>query len=346
MQPPEKYQTNESLFNTFGSVSKLDRKTRARIRGMMVWRDSASSNGSWGAIEWDTFKVTGGRLGPTEEHTLYDIPHCYVRDCLMASTLFDVDPKLRSQVQKALFPDLTSSQLKEYAAAIEEIEHPAEESKPAKVKKQQRSREVSSPETDRALSVRSIQLTRKIGPQEAECIMKEEELLDTIDENINLTPDPSFATLKLKVSSSDSLFGHWGVRRENDEVPVPEDCVIDRNCDQVRAMIKISIRKGHLKTNELIRTLNDVRHPQLIKFLEQRGPLQGKQSKAFQQCWHFFKKRELLGIELTAPQPKKGPKLTREVRELINSREVDPNRGQKRLGHGSSGKPGKLQKMY
>ncbi|KAI1365500.1 hypothetical protein F5Y08DRAFT_174448 [Xylaria arbuscula] len=341
--PPHRYRTNEMLFRKFASATKLDQETLDRIRGMMIWRDSASSKGCWGAIEWDEFVVTGGRLGPTEEHNLYDIPHCYVRDCLMASTLFNVDPSIRSQVQEALFPDLTSSEREEYSAIIEEIEHPPEVPKTAKVKKPRRSREVSLTEADR---VRDIQLTRKITTQEAGCIMKEEKLLDTVDDTIDLSPDPSFAALKLKVTDSDSPSGRWGAARENDKVSVPHDCVIDRNCDQVRAMIKILVRKGHLGTNDLIRALDggQVRHPQLIKFLEQHGPLEGKQSKAFQQIWHFFKKRELLGIELTAPQPKSGPTIPREVRELIKLREVDPYRGVKRPSQWSSGKSSKSRK--
>ncbi|KAI1757670.1 hypothetical protein F4782DRAFT_546762 [Xylaria castorea] len=351
--PLESRKTNESLFRTFASASKLDRETLACIRGMIVWRDSERNNGTWGAIEWDTFEVTGGRLGPTEQHTLADIPHCYVRDRLMASTTIDISPERRDQVQEVVFSDLTSSQVKQYAAAIEEMERQAEGHRPAKAKKPRRSREVSPEVVDRALSVYWIQQSRKIAPQEAECIMKEEELLDAIDDTINLAPNQSFTALKLKVPKPEFAFSIGSTChsvltpsawvQKDDEVSVPEECEVDRDCDQIRAMIKILIRGGHWKTDEFIRALEGIRHRQLINFLEKRGPLQGKKSLAFRRSWEFFKKRELLGFELTAAPPKP-PKLRREVQELVKLREVDPNRGHKRQSQGLFERPKKLQK--
>ncbi|KAI1742428.1 hypothetical protein F4680DRAFT_463898 [Xylaria scruposa] len=320
--PLKSRETNESLFETFTLASKLDRKTLARIRGMIVWRDSERTNGTWGAIEWDTFEVTGGRLGPTEQHTFADVPHCYVRDRLMASTIVDISPEKRDEVRQVVFSDLTSSQIKQYAAAIEEIESQAEGRRPAKVKKPRRSRGA----VDRARLVREIQQSRKITAQEAECIIEEEEELDAIDDTINLAPNQSFTALKLK----------------KDEVSVPEECEVDRDCDQVRAMIKIFVRAGHWKTDDFIRALERIRRRQLIEFLKKRGPLQGKQSSVFRQSWNFFKKRELLGIELTAALPK--PKLQREVQALMKLREVDPNRGHKRPSGGSFERPKKVQK--
>ncbi|KAI0970063.1 hypothetical protein F4678DRAFT_462864 [Xylaria arbuscula] len=345
--------TNESLFKIFVSASNLDPGILARIRGMIVWRDSARSNGTWGAIEWDTFKVTGGRLGPTEEHTLSDVPHCYVRDCLIAYTIADADPERRDQVWQAVFSDLTSSQIQQYAAAIEEIERKEERHMPAKIDKPRRSREVSPAVPDRALLVERIQRSRKIGPAEAECIMREDELLDAIDDTIGLTPNPSFTALKLK-ATADSACSTSGLRsvlrpdtrvQEDDEVSVPEDCAIDRDCDQVRAMIRILVRKGHWTVDQFVRALDSVRHRQLIEFLKKRGPLQGKKSSVFRRSWEFFKKRELLGFELTAAVPKNHLKPPPEVRVLTSLREVNPNRGHKRHRQESLEGPEKLRKL-
>lgn len=301
---------------------------------MIVWRDSQRSNGTWGAINWNTFKVTGGRLGPTEEHTLADVPNCYVRDCLMASTFICVDPERRELVREAVFPDLTASQIKKYAAAIEEIEHQAEGHRPANTKKPRQSREVA----ERARLVRVIQYGRKISPQEAECVMKQEELLDTIDDTINLAPDPSFAARRIKgpqphrtsytSSTKYSVLKPDVLVQDGDEVSVPLDCDIDRNCDQVRAMIKILVRQGHWTTEQFTRALQRPGRSQVSNFLKNRGPLQGKQSSVFPLSWDFFKRRELLGFELTAPPPK--PKLGREVEALLNMQTVGHCRGTKR----------------
>jgi hypothetical protein len=302
---------------------------------MIVWCDSERSNGTWGAIEWDTFKVTGGRLGPAEEHTLADVPNCYVRDRLMASTLVDINPESCALVRKVVFSDLNSSQIKQYSALIEEMERQEEKHPPAKTKKPRRSREIF----DRARTVREIQCSRKISPQEAECIMKQEELLDTIDDTINLAPNPLFTALKMKCSEFNEAFDIISTKcsvlipgaqvQKDDEISVPRECNIDRDCDQVRAMIKILVRRGYWTIEEFTKALEGPRRREISQFLEKRGPFQGKQSLTFQRSWYFFKRRELLGFELTAPPPKPS-KLAREVRELMKLREVGTNRGKKR----------------
>ncbi|KAI1120686.1 hypothetical protein F5Y10DRAFT_120335 [Nemania abortiva] len=348
--PPESRKTNEVLFRKFASASELERETLAHIRGMIVWRDSARSNGTWGAIEWGTFEVTGGRLGPTEDHSLADVPNCYVRDRLMAAISADVDPDRGGQVWKIVFSDLTSSQIKEYAATIDEMERQAEPHKPAKTRKSRKSRGVF----DRAMKVREIQYSRKICPQEAEAIMKQEELLDAIDDTINLAPNPSFTALKMKPDEFHPSCFSWRTKysvstpntqvKGDAEATVPSGCDIDRDCDQVRAMIKILVRKGHWTMEQFTHALEGPRRPQITKFLEKRGPLQGKQSEAFRRCWDFFKRRELLGFELTDPPPRPSG-LAREVRELTKLREVDPNHGTKRPSLKGSERPGKVRKV-
>ncbi|KAI1116812.1 hypothetical protein F5Y14DRAFT_405318 [Nemania sp. NC0429] len=346
--PPKFRQPNHLLFETFQAVAKVSPETLARIRGMIVWRDSQRSNGTWGAINWDTFKVTGGRLGPTEEHTLADVPNCYVRDCLMASTFTCIDKEKRDLVREEVFSDLTLSQIKEYAEIIEGMEHEAQTHGSAKAKK----RPKPSKAVDRARSVREIQYRRKISPQEAECIMKQEELLDVIDSTINLAPDPSFAARRMKrPQPHQTLFSsrpRYSVLKpgalieEGDEVSVPSDSDIDRDCDQVRAMIKILVREGHWTMEQFTRALEGPRRQQISNFLEKRGPLQGKQSQVFPLSWDFFKRRELLGLELTAPPPK--PKLGREVQALRGVQSAGRHRGTKRPSLDDLRRPGHSSK--
>ncbi|KAI1175864.1 hypothetical protein F4777DRAFT_299587 [Nemania sp. FL0916] len=315
----ESYETNLKLFRKFKTVSKLSPDTLAHIQGMILWRDSERSNGTWGAINLDTFTVTGGRLGPTEEHALYDVPNCYLRDRLMASTFKEIDAKRRGAVRKALFPDLTTAEIAKYAAKIEELEQQAEQHKPAKKKKSQRPRKAS----DRALLVQEIQRSRKIAPQEAECIMKQEELLDAVDESINLAPNFSFAARKMKCPYPGTYFYKtYSVLKPktliewSDEIRVPEDCHIDRDCDQIRAMIKILVREGGWTMEGFTLALDGPGRAQVNTFLEKNGPLQGKQSSVFWKSWDFFKRREMLGAELTARPPKR--KLARELKGLWN----------------------------
>jgi hypothetical protein len=268
----------------------------------------------------------------------------------MVSTSIDIDPDRRDQVREVVFSDLTSSQIKHYAAeieeieAIEELERQLECHRSAKTKKPRRSQEV----LDRTQKVREIQLRRKICPQEAECIMKQEEILDAVVDTIDLVPNPSFAARKMRCSKVKLCGRAWSVLKpghlaqDDHEVLVPRECHIDRDCDQVRAMIKILVRRGHWTMEDFTKALDGSGRPEVNQFLEKRGPLQGKQSAVFQRSWDFFKKRELLGLELTAPPPK--PKLAREIRALRGLQEVNPNRGYKRPSVESSEKPAKLQK--
>ncbi|KAI0118947.1 hypothetical protein GGR51DRAFT_139269 [Nemania sp. FL0031] len=176
--------------------------------------------------------------------------------------------------------------------------------------------------------------------------MKQEELLDAIDDTIDQAPSLDFTARAMNslepgrvhsfMTFSYSVLTPSARVQKNEEVSLPNGCTIDRDCDQVRAMIKIFARSGHWTMEQFTEAC------EVSQFLEKRGPLQGKQSSVFRKSWVFFKKRELLGFELTAPPPK--PKLAREVRELMGLREADLNRGKKRPSLGDLDGPGKLSK--
>ncbi|KAI0199102.1 hypothetical protein F4808DRAFT_220418 [Astrocystis sublimbata] len=337
---------NEPIFEKFASASDLSLETLRRIRGMIAWRDSARSNGTWGAIAWGTFEVTGGRLGPTTKHTLGDVPHCYVRDRLMLATLVDVDPERRDYVRKRVFPDLTASQIQEYAAAVEEIERQAKPHKPAKIKKAQKL--PKSAAHDR--KVREIAERKKINSPEAQCIVEEDQQLDLIDGSVNLEPNPEFVALMKKNVEKGEASIFTSIKRsairpdaqvqKDDDVSVPVECDIDRDCDQIRAMIKILVREGHWSIDQFVRALSGLRHRQVIQFLSHRGTQKGKESAVFQRSWDFFKRRELLGFDLAAPPPKP-PSVMRELAQL---RGAGLNRAPKRQNGADSSRAGKAQK--
>ncbi|KAI0466978.1 hypothetical protein F4859DRAFT_495889 [Xylaria cf. heliscus] len=90
--------------------------------------------------------------------------------------------------------------------------------------------------------------------------------------------------------------------------------------------------------DEFVQALG-VRHGQVIQFLEKRDPLQGKENFVFERCWDFFKRRDLLGLELTAPPPK-----PRVMLELAQLQGIDLNRGKKRGREAGSDRRRKLQK--
>ncbi|KAI1342491.1 hypothetical protein F5Y15DRAFT_429818 [Xylariaceae sp. FL0016] len=280
------------LYQKFVAASKLADDVLRHIRSIIVWRDTERSNGTWGALDWEDETVRGGRLGPTEEHNLWDVPRCSLGDCLMASTLTDIHPQDRASVRKFIFPDLSSAQITEYVSIIEKQEDKLQKHDPPKKKRKRRNQETF----DRRQAVRL------------------EEVLDMVDENINLAPNLSF--LKLQVTSAKiswTWVTKYGTRRSilepgrwlegEESEPVESGESIDRDCDQIRAMIKIFVRKGDWSMDEFILALGGPRRPELKKFLEKRGLLEGRHSSAFQRSWELFKRRELLGYQLTDPPP-------------------------------------------
>ncbi|KAK3703652.1 hypothetical protein LTR37_014348 [Vermiconidia calcicola] len=84
---------------------------------------------------------------------------------------------------------------------------------------------------------------------------------------------------------------------------------IDRDCDQVRAMIARLVRYSDEWTVDAFRkALGGEKRAALIKFLERKGPRECIKLRIYQEAWEFFHRRELLGIPLpcsTLPEESK-----------------------------------------
>ncbi|KAI1075842.1 hypothetical protein F5B20DRAFT_558123 [Whalleya microplaca] len=312
----------------------------------IAWQDSCDENGNGGVMQPSAQKVTGGRLGRGHEHTLEDVPNCFVRDFIMENIDLVVEENKRDDVRKAVFTDLSTSEIEEYAALIRrksgERSTEADELDPP-----------TAQDPERAGKIQALKFHRGITEAEAECILRQEDLIDAVDATIDLTPKPGFSTLTGGFLEKASRYINRSVIRPGDKLAPEEKSTrvnieIDRDCDQVRAMIKILIRRGHWTAEQFTQAMAPVSRPQINAFLQKRGPRDGRTSFAFQAIWEFFKRREQLGLKLTAriPQPKlpKLPRLTREVRAL-QLQEVDPNRGRKRPARGGQEKPAKNRKV-
>ncbi|KAI1771450.1 hypothetical protein F4818DRAFT_445140 [Hypoxylon cercidicola] len=138
---------------------------------------------------------------------------------------------------------------------------------------------------------------------------RQDSLINEIDKNIDLTPRPDFDVRDyIKVERIRGSVIKPGIHRpglsgaapmvpEERDVEVGGD--IDRDCDQVRAMIARFIQESEWSCDQFRWALRGVARPQFISFLQKRGPSAGKQSNVFQLAWEFFKKRELLGYPMT-----------------------------------------------
>jgi hypothetical protein len=72
---------------------------------------------------------------------------------------------------------------------------------------------------------------------------------------------------------------------------------VDKNCDQVRRLIRTFIESGEMKVGEFQRAI-DVSGPGYSRFLAQNGRDKGFGSDTYYRAWKFFKKRELQGKKM------------------------------------------------
>jgi hypothetical protein len=240
------------------------------VAGQITWFDGSAGGKACCFITGDMRTISGGRLG--RNHTLEDVPTCYVRDRVMDYINDQLPEEKRADVRRAVFSDLTEAEINLYSALIaeERIEAEAETPPPKR-------RGTSRPQLDR-----------------------QQEVLCTIDDEIDLEPRflrviprDMFSSIKSSVVKT----------RGADPLPVERLVEVDdhifHDCDQVRAMVRRFITTGEWTMDEFRLTLGGVTRAQLNTFLEHRGPRNGLRCKAFQLCWEFFHRREKLSLPLT-----------------------------------------------
>ena len=227
----------------------------------------------------DMRTITGGRLG--RDHTLEDVPTCYVRDRVMDYINDQLPEETRADVRRAVFSDLTEAEINQYSALIAEERIEAENETPPP----------SRPGASRHLD-------------------RQQEVLCAIDDAIDLEPGLS-PVLRRNISSSitSSVVKTRGVDPLPVERLVQVDDEIHHDCDQVRAMVRRFITTGEWTMDEFRLTLGGVTRAQLNTFLEHRGPRNGLRCKAFQLCWEFFHRRQKLSLPLTEAGPVRDERL-------------------------------------
>ncbi|PVH96827.1 hypothetical protein DM02DRAFT_598529 [Periconia macrospinosa] len=115
--------------------------------------------------------------------------------------------------------------------------------------------------------------------------------LGNISPNVGLSP-PSLNAAGIKraidlISDDD----------EDDEDDDLDGMYIDKNCDQIRRLIRNLIDSGEMKVGEFQRTIG-VSSPAYCRFMAQNGPEKGAGCDAYTQSWKYFKRRELKGIKM------------------------------------------------
>ncbi|CZR66326.1 uncharacterized protein PAC_16227 [Phialocephala subalpina] len=87
-------------------------------------------------------------------------------------------------------------------------------------------------------------------------------------------------------------------------------CRIDKNCNQVRTMIRNFINSGEMKVTEFHKAIGSSGNA-YSRFMGQNGPDKGSGSDVYYNAFKFFKRRELQGIKI----PKKKAKPAEEAKK-------------------------------
>lgn len=112
---PGSVKSNAELIDILVSTANLESREAVSIRGHITWFDSMNK-GTSGMWTPSTGLIIGGRLG--RDHTLSDVPNHYVRDRLMNYILTQLDEDKREASKRAVFSDLSATELQEYSDII------------------------------------------------------------------------------------------------------------------------------------------------------------------------------------------------------------------------------------
>lgn len=260
--------------------------------------------------------VSGGRLG--RDHTLSDVPNHFVRDWLLeqideqANEAEELDEEQRQALQRALCPDLTADEVSEYSKVRAKKREDEQRAYRAKYGIPE---EDATPEEIRKCELKRIMLDYGFEHErQAEVVLRMHEALTAVDTTVDLTPRVRPGAVRdykkyPPLRKWSVLFPNTvgGVLQLEAELPPPVQ--IDRDCDQIRLMIRrfclqeedepVSVwgADGQFELDQFVGALGISRQT-MTAFLKKKGPENGYKSQAYELAWEFFKRRELCGFPL------------------------------------------------
>jgi hypothetical protein len=295
--------SNKQLLDDLASGAGLAPKTAQFIGTQITWWDSMDDKGYSGMMTPSKPTVRGGRLGTDAEHTVEDVPNHYVRDRIMDYINEEVKASKRDQARRAVFSDLPEGDITRYSALVaaeresERIDASVvSSSRPAKKR-----RDAVHMETGRAGKRPKIVKNRK----EAVSVLEQEMVVAEIAEvDLGSRPHCGIRDDYQTECSKHSLIQPGLKCRLPTERSLKPDARIDRDCDQVRTLIKRYTTEGsEWSLDDFRMALGSVERWQLAAFMEKSGPDAGKQSTVYPLAWDFFNLREQIGLPLLSRNP-------------------------------------------
>ncbi|KAK3387767.1 hypothetical protein B0H63DRAFT_559224 [Podospora didyma] len=113
----QEQKSNSQLIEKLVLAAGLSPRKGLAIGGCITWWDGQGGVESC-SLTGGTWKVSGGRLG--RDHTLSDVPNCYVRDCLMdcINRKIEAMERKKKSIRKAAFSDLTEVEIETYCGLV------------------------------------------------------------------------------------------------------------------------------------------------------------------------------------------------------------------------------------
>lgn len=278
--------SNQQLMDDLASAMNMSKPTKGMVLAQIVYRDALGDEKRGaglmiGGEQGDS--VHGGRLG--RDHKITDVPNHFFRDQIMDYiNQAEVDEKRKESLRMAIFSDLSTGETAAYAVSIAEGMEEA--------------RGTEQGEDGRLEEIMNHYKPKPKSTLEAKNIIQQLDLLDDVpDDDVDLTKRGNYGETDF---DSDGLFKSVvKPRSHNDyEAEISRPTTIDLDFDQIRACIDLFARDGMWNIDDFRLALGKISRSELMKFLDKRGPLEGKALRVSSLCWEFFKTRELLGLDM------------------------------------------------
>ncbi|KAH6647137.1 hypothetical protein BKA67DRAFT_663481 [Truncatella angustata] len=299
--------TNEKMLADLAAASNLGKETIKSLALSITWSD-AYGDGTCAMSLYNNV-ITGGRLG--RDHKLEDVPNHYARDMVMDYINDTVAEEFRDKARAAVFSDLDPEEIEEYCRIRQERKHNIERKGFLRgierglillVEPTEEHIRKFEEKMERIEKQHNILEDKKNGVttwQETETILSQQEAFDAIDDKVDMKPKekspytPSHHLTRSVITP--------GLMANDEERQIEPPHFLDRDCDQVRVMIKRFTSEGGWSVDDFRQAL-EVNRPRLTAFLRKRGPRDGIKTRVFQLSLEFFYRREELGLRFTRPE--------------------------------------------
>ncbi|THX51519.1 hypothetical protein D6D06_07325 [Aureobasidium pullulans] len=310
---------NRQLLDDLAVGLGMDDRQKGMIEAQIVYHDAIGDDKRPATVFFggDTGgKVMGGRLA--RDHTLADVPNHFCRDQIMDYINQMAEEEKRDIARAAVFSDLDPGEKVAYSTAIAE-----------------NAKELGRKQKEEGDRLDEIMETHKPKPKtmlEARNILDQENLLDSVpDDNLDLTQRGHYGDLDYSMKRVVKSVVKPGCEKLPSEETLSWPTTVDLDCDQLRACIKRFTHGGIWSIDQFRLALGGVDRANLTKFLEKRGERQGIKSRAFQLGWEFFKRREMLGLNILESSEDDGKQIEEKGKKRKNPAAGDdePTSGKK-----------------